>query len=54
MAPRVRTAAIGAAILALSSLATGSVLAASQSSDEAALQPTRTTASSSIEANLPA
>ncbi len=52
MAPRVRTAAIGAAILALSSLATGSVLAASQSSDEAALQPTRTTASSSIEAKV--
>ena len=52
MAPRVRTAAIGAAILALSSLAAGSVVAASQSTDEAALQPTRTTASSSIEAKV--
>jgi beta-glucosidase len=52
MAPRVRTAAIAAAILALSSLAAGSVVAASQSSDEAALQPTRVAASAGIETKV--
>jgi beta-glucosidase len=52
MAPRVRTAAIAAAILAISSLAAGSVVAASQSSDEVALQPTRQAASAGIETKV--
>src|SRR4029078_11769798 len=49
MEPRMLTAAIGAAIIAVSSLAAGSVVAASQSSDEVALQPTRTAARASTE-----
>jgi beta-glucosidase len=49
MGPRGRRAGIVATTVALCSLLVGSVLAASQSSDESALQPTRQAASQNIE-----
>jgi hypothetical protein len=49
MGPRGRRAGIVATIVALSSLLVGSVLAATQSTDENALQPTRQAADQSIE-----
>jgi beta-glucosidase len=49
MAPRGRRAGIVATIVALSSLLVGSVLAATQSTDESALQPTRQAADGNIE-----
>jgi beta-glucosidase len=49
MGPRGRRAGIVATTVALCSLLVGSVLAATQSSDERALQPTRQAASQSIE-----
>ena len=52
MARRVRRVAMGATIVTLSSLIAGGVVAASQSSDEVALQPTRQAASSGIEAKV--
>lgn len=49
MGPRGRRTAIGATVVALSSLVAGGVVAATQSSDEAALQPTRRAASQDVE-----
>lgn len=49
MGPRGRRTAIGATLVALSSLLAGGVVAATQSSDEAALQPTRHAADRAIE-----
>jgi beta-glucosidase len=49
MGPRGRRTAIGATVVALSSLLAGGVVAATQSSDEAALQPTRQPADRAIE-----
>ena len=49
MGPRGRRTAIGATVVALSSLVAGGVVAATQSSDEAALQPTRQPASQDVE-----
>jgi beta-glucosidase len=52
MGPRGRRTAIGATIVTLSSLVAGGVLAATQSSDEAALQPTRHAADPGIESRV--
>jgi beta-glucosidase len=49
MGPRGRRTAIGATVVALSSLAAGSLVAATRSSDEAALQPTRQPADRAVE-----
>jgi beta-glucosidase len=49
MGPRGRRIAIGAAVVALSSLVAGGVVAGTRSSDEAALQPTRQPADRSVE-----
>ena len=49
MGPRLRTAAIVATIVTVGLLVAGGVVAASRSSDETALQPTRHAASQSIE-----
>jgi beta-glucosidase len=49
MGARGRRTAIGAAVVALSSLVAGGVVAATQSSDEAALRPTRQAADRGIE-----
>jgi beta-glucosidase len=47
-----RTSAIGATVLVMSALGVGAVVAATQSSDEAALQPTRQAPSKSIESRV--
>jgi beta-glucosidase len=52
MGPRRRRTAVGATVLALSSLLAGGVVAATQSSDEAALKPTRQPADRSIERDV--
>jgi beta-glucosidase len=52
MGPRGRRTAIGATVVALSSLLAGGVVAATQSSDEAALQPTRQPADRAIETRV--
>jgi beta-glucosidase len=52
MGPRRRRTAIGATVVALSSLLAGGVVAATQSSDEAALQPTRQPADRAIETRV--
>jgi beta-glucosidase len=49
MGPRGRRTAIGATVVALSSLAAGSLVAATRSSDEAALQPIRQPADRAVE-----
>ena len=49
MAPRRRTVAIGATIVAFGALVAGAVTAATRSSDETALQPTRKAADKGIE-----
>src|SRR5215211_2187301 len=49
MGARGRRTAIGATVVALSSLAAGSLVAATRSSDEAALQPTRQPADQAVE-----
>jgi len=49
MGPRKRKTAIGAAVVGLISLVAGGVMAATQASDEAALQPTRQAADREIE-----
>jgi beta-glucosidase len=54
MGPRGRRTAIGATVVALSSLIAGGVVAATQSSDEAALQPTRQAADRGIERRVDA
>ncbi len=52
MGPRGRRTAVGATVLALSSLLAGGVVAATQSSDEAALRPSRQPADRSIERDV--
>jgi len=52
MGLRRRRTAIGATVVALSSLVAGGVVAATQSGDEVALQPTRQTADSGIESRV--
>ncbi|MDQ2910953.1 MAG: beta-glucosidase BglX, partial [Actinomycetota bacterium] len=54
MGPRGRRTAIGATVVALSSLVAGGVVAATQSSDEAALRPTRQAADRGIERRVDA
>jgi beta-glucosidase len=54
MVPRRRTAAIGSTIAVLGLLVAGAVVAGTRSSDDTALQPTRTSASQGIERKVDA
>ena len=49
MGPRRRTTALAATVVAISLMVAGGVMAATQSRDEAALQPTRAAADRGIE-----
>ena len=52
MGPRRRTTALAATVVAISLMVAGGVMAATQSRDEAALQPTRGAADRGIEGRV--